>query len=526
MIYITHFQLLISFRTDTNYDATACIDDGSCNLGNIACSDPCNPITGCLNINACNYNATACVDDGSCDLGNSACSDPCNPVTGCTDATACNYNPAACIPDGSCDLGNSMCSDPCNVIEGCTHINACNYDDTACVDNGSCDFGSCLFGSVASRFFVDTNEDGNLDDADEKVEGVIVVIDGADYDNLVTTAPDGYFSFEDIPVGTYQMDFYLPEGYRFDIGMTQLGITKEVNAGINTLVDDIPGSSEDGVAVQAIPPCDNFAVISNVVCNELEGTYEVLVTYAGGNPTATGYTILDNGTGTTINTSLTNTTFGPYTAGTGYSYTVSVANNPDCTETTAVSVVSCTVTAIELLRFDGQIQGENNLLSWTTASEIDADYFTLEKSLDGVNFAEVTKVAATGNSNVNQDYNYLDTEATTGVTYYRLLETNREGTTMIASDVITLSRNANFEIVNVIPVPTTDFVNLSFQTATDKGIIITIYDITGRTLETQTTDATIGLNTITLNVSNYATGAYFVQITDGNTEAITRIVKH
>jgi len=97
-----------------NFDASANVDDGSCDLGNTACSDPCAPVSGCTDATACNFNSAACVDDGSCDLGNTACSDPCAPVSGCTDATACNFNSAACVDDGSCDSGIAGCVNPCN----------------------------------------------------------------------------------------------------------------------------------------------------------------------------------------------------------------------------------------------------------------------------------------------------------------------------------------------------------------------------------------------------------------------------
>ncbi|MCP4848200.1 MAG: hypothetical protein GY899_09675, partial [Verrucomicrobiaceae bacterium] len=85
-------------------------------------------VLGCTDATACNYNASANVDDGSCDLPN-GCGDPlyleydasvtCSDasacltliVNGCTDATACNYNASANVDDGSCDLPNG-CGDP------------------------------------------------------------------------------------------------------------------------------------------------------------------------------------------------------------------------------------------------------------------------------------------------------------------------------------------------------------------------------------------------------------------------------
>ncbi len=122
-----------------NYDATATIDDGSCDLTSCA---------GCTDANACNYDATATIDDGSCDLTSCA---------GCTDATACNYDATATINDGSCDL--TSCA-------GCTDATACNYDATATIDDGSCDLTSCAGCTDATACNYDATaiiDDGSCD---------------------------------------------------------------------------------------------------------------------------------------------------------------------------------------------------------------------------------------------------------------------------------------------------------------------------------------------------------------------------
>ncbi len=135
--------------TACNYNASANCDDGNCLsvptcnidpcMGDIEIIDPNDAcacivdtpqVLGCTDATACNYSATANCDDGSCDAGNAACADPCNPVMGCTDATACNFDAAACVDDGSC------AAPPCN--PGCTDPCAPNYDITADEDDGSC----------------------------------------------------------------------------------------------------------------------------------------------------------------------------------------------------------------------------------------------------------------------------------------------------------------------------------------------------------------------------------------------------
>ena len=102
--------------TACNYDATATVDDGSCEYTSCA---------GCTSPSACNYDATATVDDGSCEYTSCA---------GCTSPSACNYDATATIDDGTCE--SLSCA-------GCTDSTACNYDATATIDDGTCESLSC-----------------------------------------------------------------------------------------------------------------------------------------------------------------------------------------------------------------------------------------------------------------------------------------------------------------------------------------------------------------------------------------------
>ena len=71
-------------------------------------------IYGCTNPIATNYNPSATVDDGSCQLAPP-------PINGCTDPTAFNYDPTANNDDGSC----------IPVIQGCANPTAANYNPNA-----------------------------------------------------------------------------------------------------------------------------------------------------------------------------------------------------------------------------------------------------------------------------------------------------------------------------------------------------------------------------------------------------------
>jgi hypothetical protein len=66
------------------------------------------------------------------------------------------------------------------------------------------------------------------------------------------------------------------------------------------------------------------------------------------------------------------------------------------------------------------------LLEWETASEINNDYFTIEKSHDGLNYDEIGNIEGNGTTNNTFNYSFIDRETSVGA-YYRLKQTDFEG---------------------------------------------------------------------------------------------------
>jgi hypothetical protein len=83
---------------------------------------------------------------------------------------------------------------------------------------------------------------------------------------------------------------------------------------------------------------------------------------------------------------------------------------------------------IELITFSATNHGKNVLLSWATASELNNDYFTLEKSRNGKEFEVLTKVDGNGTTHIRTDYQFADQNPFLGLSYYRLRQTDYDGT--------------------------------------------------------------------------------------------------
>lgn len=90
--------------------------------------------------------------------------------------------------------------------------------------------------------------------------------------------------------------------------------------------------------------------------------------------------------------------------------------------------VTCPVLlSIELLTFNGINQNNINILTWSTASEDNNDYFTLERSEDGEKWEEIKQIDGAGNSQEELHYSCVDNTYKNVINYYRLSQTDNDG---------------------------------------------------------------------------------------------------
>jgi len=85
------------------------------------------------------------------------------------------------------------------------------------------------------------------------------------------------------------------------------------------------------------------------------------------------------------------------------------------------------VLPIELLSFTGKNLNNCNYIEWSTASEINNDYFTLEKSTDWENWKTINSQSGQLNTTKTHFYNYIDSNYSDTLNYYRLSQTDFDG---------------------------------------------------------------------------------------------------
>ncbi len=136
---------------------------------------------------------------------------------------------------------------------------------------------------------------------------------------------------------------------------------------------------------------------------------------------------------------------------------------------------------IELLSFNAKPQNNKVHLIWSTASEINNDFFTIEKTVDGIHFESIKVVKGAGNSTSIINYTSVDNTPYNGISYYRLKQTDFDGNFMY-SDIKPVSfetENVN-DFFNIFPNPSKEGVfNLQMTSAINQEILVVVYNVLG-----------------------------------------------
>ncbi len=195
---------------------------------------------------------------------------------------------------------------------------------------------------------------------------------------------------------------------------------------------------------------------------------------------------------------------------------------------TAGATLNCTPLPIELITFTGIRKDKKNYLEWKTLSEINNDFFTIEKSKDGYTFTEYGTVKGAGFSTTTKTYSLFDYYPHNGITYYRLKQTDFNGE-YTYSDVISIENTSNeIYVDNIHPNPTNGNINYTFYSTLAGNITIEFYDLLGKLILSEKQMVIEGNNTLSSKTEAFEKGIYSMKVTFEKTgfSAINKIIKN
>lgn len=166
--------------------------------------------------------------------------------------------------------------------------------------------------------------------------------------------------------------------------------------------------------------------------------------------------------------------------------------------------------SLNLTGFNGLAIPEGIALTWTTNGEYNVQHFSLERSLDAVNFEPIMIQKPHAHIVGEKEYVYKDKNIFREQVYYRL--TTQFRTSQQQSKIIAVGRNDKLSLPNIMVYPTltNQVVHVVNNSSEDmSGAAIYIFTISGNLLMKKNLDK--GFLVESLDVSNYDVGMYIVE---------------
>jgi hypothetical protein len=176
-----------------------------------------------------------------------------------------------------------------------------------------------------------------------------------------------------------------------------------------------------------------------------------------------------------------------------------------------------TILPTEWLSFEALVNATKGVdLHWSTATEINNDFFTVERSADGIQWAELTQVDAVGNSEVPTDYTISDPAPFPGRSHYRIRQTSMDGSTS-DSEIREVNLNPEPEIL-VYPNPAQNELHVewkNFQGNAAMGMTVLLRNTLGQTVAVPHSS---GSNGLILHTTELPAGFYILEV--GTTQGV------
>lgn len=162
-------------------------------------------------------------------------------------------------------------------------------------------------------------------------------------------------------------------------------------------------------------------------------------------------------------------------------------------------------TAVDLVR-----------VSWTTAQEVNNDYFEVQRSSDGRSFETVGRIVGAGTTSTHRSYHLVDRGVPAGMYYYRIAQVDYDGTVTYSSIVDCLVKGDL--LVELRPTLVTDQLLYSVGSQTTATLVIMSLD--GSVYKTVDIDSQGALD-----MSAYGAGLYTITVIADNRSTTRRITK-
>lgn len=185
---------------------------------------------------------------------------------------------------------------------------------------------------------------------------------------------------------------------------------------------------------------------------------------------------------------------------------------------------------VSLLYFKPTAKKDRVQLDWATATEVNNDYFVIERSADGRNFEEILRKSGYGNSSTTIAYTDIDYSPLSGISYYRLKQVDYDGKfEYFPMKAVRFGKTDNSRALSIEstgPNPFTSAFNIHYRSEEAGDVEITITSATGQLVHHSTVHAELGSNDFAFTqAAELSAGLYVVTLRKGDEGVSVKLKK-
>jgi len=172
---------------------------------------------------------------------------------------------------------------------------------------------------------------------------------------------------------------------------------------------------------------------------------------------------------------------------------------------------------IELISFNADCSPTNGAvdLKWLSSTEINNDFYTIERSSDAFNFEVVATIKGAGNSNNINSYFFRDVNALDGTSYYRLKQTDFNGN-FEYFNTVAVNCTGGTNGISLYPNPANNEFTLQLEGKKGNKVSIEMYNSIGQQVMSKTLILQSNILSEQIDVNEFNQGIYFVNIKTEN----------
>jgi PKD repeat protein len=181
---------------------------------------------------------------------------------------------------------------------------------------------------------------------------------------------------------------------------------------------------------------------------------------------------------------------------------------------------------VELINLHAVCTGTGVNVMWETISEINSNYFSVERSENGISFEEVGVLSAAGNSSTVREYKFTDDFTPAKTVYYRLVQVDFDHRSYSYNPLAVNCRiSGTDDYADVFPNPFSKDASLLLNIRESGKVVLLVSNTLGETVRSFSFNLKKGTHELPLSLDDLAPGFYSMVVKTPSQNIVVKMIR-